>query len=291
MRLPAGGAVTGWASLRLHGAGLLDGVDRDGVTPLPVPLALGARGRARRSPEVLLSNEPLEPHEIVRRAGVPVTTVERAVFDGMRQAPDEREATVILEMAFAAKLTSLPRVRRYVDAHPGVRKVAQARWAAAMATKYSWSPYETRLRLLWILDAHLPRPVVNCPIHRRGGPLVGTVDLLHPTAALVAEFDGEDHRRKSRHVHDVRKEDALRRLHLEVTRVTATDMGNPRLVVERLWAALERAPVETEADRQWEIRPACQTLEEELCERDTLASMREELWSQPVRPIQEPRAW
>ena len=36
-RLPAGGAVTGWAALRLHGANLLDGTS-DGRTPLPVPL-------------------------------------------------------------------------------------------------------------------------------------------------------------------------------------------------------------------------------------------------------------
>ena len=49
MRLPAVGAVTGWAACRLHGAAFFDGLAPDGVTPLPVPLAVGPGGCIRAS--------------------------------------------------------------------------------------------------------------------------------------------------------------------------------------------------------------------------------------------------
>ena len=38
MPLGGAGAATAWASLRMHRAGFFDGLDRDGVTLLPVPL-------------------------------------------------------------------------------------------------------------------------------------------------------------------------------------------------------------------------------------------------------------
>ena len=49
MRLPAVGAVTGWAACRLHGAAFFDGLAPDGVTPLPVPLAVGPVAASARS--------------------------------------------------------------------------------------------------------------------------------------------------------------------------------------------------------------------------------------------------
>ena len=49
MRL-TGGAVTGWASCRLHGAAFFDGLRRDGRTLIPVPLNCGPLHQIRRLP-------------------------------------------------------------------------------------------------------------------------------------------------------------------------------------------------------------------------------------------------
>lgn len=47
VRVPTGGAVTGWAALRLHGAAFFDGLARDGRSPLPVPVAIRSRNNIR----------------------------------------------------------------------------------------------------------------------------------------------------------------------------------------------------------------------------------------------------
>jgi hypothetical protein len=86
VRLPAGGVVTGWAASRLHRAGLLDGLAPDGVTRLPVPLALGVSGRIRGDSRIVRLHEPLAASDRTLRYGIPCAVIERAVFDGMRLA-------------------------------------------------------------------------------------------------------------------------------------------------------------------------------------------------------------
>lgn len=141
MRLPDGGAVTGWAACRLHRVGLLDGLEPDGVRQIPVPLVVGR--------------------------------------DAMRLADDEREAAVVPAMVAAAKKSSLVRMRRYVDDHPRFR--------------------------------------------------------------------------------DVRKEDAFRRVGIEVVHVTGTDLLDRTLVVDRILAGRQRALFEPHGDRRWIARqPYCQ---------------------------------
>ena len=129
MRLPDGGAVTGWAA--------------------------------------------------TSRYRIPCTRIERAAFDAMRLADDEREAAVVPAMVAAAKKSSLVRMRRYVDDHPRFR--------------------------------------------------------------------------------DVRKEDAFRRVGIEVVHVTGTDLLDRTLVVDRILAGRQRALFEPHGDRRWIAKqPYCQ---------------------------------
>jgi hypothetical protein len=58
VRLPAGGAVTGWAALRLHRASFFDGLAGDGRTRFPVPLAVGRGSKMRGGERIVLSREP-----------------------------------------------------------------------------------------------------------------------------------------------------------------------------------------------------------------------------------------
>lgn len=61
VRLPEGGAVTGWAACRLHRAAFFDGLGRDGVTPKPVPLALGPTGNIGDGRSLYLDGDRVEP--------------------------------------------------------------------------------------------------------------------------------------------------------------------------------------------------------------------------------------
>lgn len=282
VRLPEGGAVTGWAACRFHRAGFFDGLGRDGVTPKPVPLALGPNGNIRPNDQVTLTYERLEVAEVVTLNGIPCTNAARATFDAMRQADDDREAVVGLDMMAAAERISIMRVATYAAAHGGWQRIGRVLRAVDLASEHSRSPNETRLRLIWVLDAGLSRDVlVNCPVHDRTGALLGIADLLDPVAGLAVEFDGAEHRGAGRHTRDVAKDEAFRRCGLEVTRVTGTDLLDTSLVVERLLAARARAAVVSRSARTWAARPTGELLEDKLREREELARIREELDSQP----------
>jgi len=282
VRLPAFGAVTGWAACRLHRANFFDGLAPDGKTLIPVPLALGRRGNIRGDGNVLLNYDLLSPDELTVMSGVPVTRRERAVFDAMRFAPSTREATVALDMAVGAGVTSIERMTAYAHNHAGWKHIEKLRAALALAREHSRSPNETRFRLVWELDAGLPRPEINCPIHDLEGRLLGIADLLDLEAGLVAEFDGEDHRGRDRHTKDLAKDEALRGVGLEVTRVSGSDLRDQPLVVRRLRGARSRARFESEVVRRWAARPLTDCAEQKLVEKEVMGALYAKVESQPL---------
>lgn len=250
-RLTSFGAVTGWAAIRIHGGGFFDGLGRDGRTELPVPLALGVRGHLRRDGAITLSRERLEPDEIQWRYGVPVTAVRRALFDEMRRTADLRDAVVAMDMAAAAELASLRQLREYVADHRGWRRSRLVETALDLAVEESLSPPESRMRLVWELDAGFPRPLCNRAIFDLGGRFLGTPDLLDPVAGVVGEYDGADHRERARHRSDVRREAAFRRVGLEYFEIVAGDSVGE--MVDRMTEARGRAAWAAPADRRWTI--------------------------------------
>lgn len=253
--LSEGGAVTGWAALRWRGAGYFDGLAPDGRTVLPVPLAVGAHGDLRRRPGITVSRDRLSAEEVTTLRGVPCATVERALFDAMRKCPDEREAAVAMDMAAAAELTSVRRMRRYVGTRTGWNGRPQVEAALELADENSMSPAETRMRLVWMLDAGLPRPLVNRPVFDLRGGLIGIADLLDPVAGVVGEYDGAAHRGLRRHSKDVRREDRFRRAGLEYFKVVSLDMLDRELVVDRMLATRARAKFLRPDQRRWTLTP------------------------------------
>ena len=151
-----------------------------------------------------------------------------------------------VDMAVAGGITSIERLGAHTAERRdrGITGIDQVRRALELAHERSWSPNETRLRLRWVLDAGLPMPEVNCPIVSADGSLLGIADLLDPEAGLVVEFDGADHRSRSRHTKDVAKDEAFRSHGLEVTRFTGQDVRRRSLVVGRLLSARSRARFE-----------------------------------------------
>ena len=248
VRLPEGGAVTGWAACRWWGARFFDGLHTDGHTPIPVPLAIGRHGRVRPDRFVCVSHERLETDEIVTKGGVRITSRERATFDEMRRTGDVREAVQTMDMMAAAEQTSIVRIRRS-ERHRGWSRIGLVRDAPDLASEHSWSPNETRLRLVWVLGLSPGSTAGQLLDRGREGRLLGVVDLLDEEAELVVEYDGADHRGAIRHSRDVAKEERLRRVGLEVARVTGPDLRDRALVVRRLHEARGRARFEAPAGR------------------------------------------
>lgn len=290
MLLPSGGAVTGWAALRMLRANFFDGVEPDGVTRRPVPLVTGPEVHRRDRGEVTFCRDRIAADEVVRRYGVPCTIPERATFDEMRKSGDLRAAVTALDMAAAGEVTSLRRMGRYVDAHPGWQGVELARSALGLADEHSLSPRETELRLIWVLDARRPRPLANRAVFdRRTGRLLGYADLLDPEAGVVGEFDGGEHAGTRRRSRDAGRDVSFRDHGLEVFRVTSLDLLDRRTVLHRIESSYHRAQHVPRDRRTWTLEPPpgwepAPSLDELLDTRDALREMHEQMERLPVGP-------
>lgn len=239
-RLGPSGAVTGWAALRLHGGGFFDGLDRNGRTILPVPLASGT-DRIRPHPAITVSRDGVAPHEITYRYGIACVSPERALFDEVRRLGEVREGSVAIDMAAAARLTSPRRLRAYCLGRCGARGVRLVLAALDLSVEDSESPPESRFRHIWELDAGWPRPLCNREVFDLTGKFLGRPDLLDPDLGIVGEYDGAHHRTRQRHARDVNREHALRAVGLEYVPVVGQDLANPARVVDRMEAARARA--------------------------------------------------
>ena len=256
------GAVTGWAALRLHGAAYFDGAGR--------PVLLLSSRQLTATPDSTGSRRPLPPG-ITRRYDVRCVPVEHALVDEVLDLRDDRDAAVAIDMTCAARLTSLRRLRARAEQEPRRRREPVLR-ALALAHEESASPAESRMRLVWMLDAGLPRPVCNRIVYGLDGTVLGKPDLLDPDLGVVGEYNGEEHRKRSRMRRDVEREEAFRRAGLESFAVVAGD--SDAVQVERMHDARRRAR-ENPRPRLWTLdpppgawRPGVLSLDDELDDRD-----------------------
>jgi hypothetical protein len=254
-RLRAYGAVTAWAALRWQGAAFFSGDDFQG-SALPVPLVIST-SHLRPDPRVTITQEQIAPDEITLEARVRCSTPQRALFDEVRRvgALSEREAVVAVDMVIAANLLTSASFAAYVATRASWTGVPVARRVAALAMDGSRSPQESRMRLVWTLDAELPPPLCNRPVYDLSGRLIGVPDLFDPIAGLVGEYDGGDHRRTERHRRDVVREHDFRDHGLEYLTVVGGELPHRELVAARIRAARARAPFLPPDRRRWTLAP------------------------------------
>ena len=88
--------------------------------------------------------------------------------------------------------------------------------------------------MFYLLEADLPRPLVNRPVFDLDDRFLGTPDLFDPEAGLVIEFDGKDHRMRRRHQADNIREEKLEGANLTVCRIDSLDLRQPVPLTERL---------------------------------------------------------
>lgn len=245
------GAVTAWASLRWRGAHYFEGTGYDGAR-LGVPL-IG--DKLRSDDRVVLTQEQLAPSEFTIVDGVPCTTVQRALFDELRRHASYREAVVAAEMTFAARLISVRLMRDYVTERSAWTGVPHVRKVLALAGEHSRSPQESRMRLVWMLDAGFPPPVCNQPLFDLRGNFLGIPDLFDPEAGVIGEYQGADHKDGQRHRRDVAREELFRDHGLEVFEIVGGDLRNRAGAAARMANARARARFLAPESRAWTLEP------------------------------------
>jgi hypothetical protein len=220
------GVLAGLAAAALHGANWIDDDE---------PIALIWRNP--HSPTgVITRNQRIEPDEVTRVAGLPVTTLARTAFDVARQLPTA-EAVARLDALMRATPFSSEDVSLLAKRYPGARGLRRLRAALPLVDPGAASPKETWLRLL-LIDAGLPVPTTQIPVHENWR-VVGVLDMGWEKYKVAAEYDGDQHRTdRRRYVRDQRRLRELADLGWIVIRVIAED--KPEHVVRRVRAALIR---------------------------------------------------
>jgi hypothetical protein len=204
-----------------------------------------------------VTREQFPPGELEDVDGVPCARVERALFDEVRRVESRRNGAVAIDMAVAAGLSTVAAMADYLETRYAWTGVGRVRKALALACDDSRSPQESRMRLVWVLDAGLPTPWCNKPLFDRQGRLLGYPDLFDPEAGVVGEYDGQDHLERDRRRRDIAREQVFRNHGLEYFTVVRGDLGNRALVARRMLDARARARFLPPEARAWTLeRPA-----------------------------------
>lgn len=238
--------VTGWAALAWRGGRWFTGQE-DG--PLDVPVMTSTFDR-RPQPGLAYTGESWRAWEVEVVDGVRVATAASAVAFAARRSATHVEAVTVLDMAAYDDLVSLQEMHAMAQRCVGRTGVARLRAALEHADENTWSPQETPLRLLW-LDSVGVRPLSNAPVFDTRGRHVATVDLIDPAAGVVGEYDGVVHLQAGRRRSDLRSEDRLRALGLDVVRFVGGMSDAERR--RRLRAAYARAERRRADEQGWVV--------------------------------------
>jgi hypothetical protein len=219
--------VAGLTASALHGAKWVDASQ-------PIELIHDNR---HRLPGLQIRGDLASDDEIVKMAGIPVTTPERTALDLACWYPLEQALVAVDALASATSLKILD-VERLAARYPGRRGTATARAVFDLVDAGAESPRETLLRLL-IIEAGLPRPDTQIQIYDRCGYLVARADMGWPDLRIAIEYEGDHHRTDERQFNrDIVRIEQMQSAGWIVIRVTAKD--RPDQVLSRIRAAIAR---------------------------------------------------
>jgi hypothetical protein len=276
--LPEGAAIGGWASLYLQKTVDLDGdsdlrVQRTArlcpsrsrgsrlslVPPAslaPVPVCVGPGARIRPRPEIDISRRLLCPDDIVWVGGIPCLGATRSLIDLVGRQPSE-EGLVSIDAALRSDATQPDQIAAYLRDHPRVHDAARIRRLLGLADGAARSCPESRMRWIWVVEAKLPRPLVNPEVADQHGRLLGIPDLFDPDSGLVGEFDGSQHRELHAHTADNAREEGFERHNMLVVRATSVDIfGRRKQLVGRMQAAHRDGCARDRSRDRWVLRSA-----------------------------------
>jgi very-short-patch-repair endonuclease len=211
-------------------AGFLHGFVAAPELPVDVLVPMGAR--VPRDGVRVHRSRTLEPQDLTKRWGIPVTSAARAILDmaETRTLPQLERLIADAEVAEAVTEAQLHDVAN----RAGRRRAAtRLRQAINGSNGMTLSEAERILRRL-LREADLPQPSTNYPI----GPY--KADFCWPHHKLVVEFDSFTHHghRKAFH-HDRRRNAVLTAQGWSVMQITAEQLEHePLAVVARVAGAL-----------------------------------------------------
>ena len=178
----------------------------------------------------------LEPRDIRRHQGIPITSPARALLD---IAPDlsDRELELAIDQALVRRLVSHAAVAAVVKAYPNRRGVARLRSLAdpGRPTTETRSDGEEAL-LAAIRRANLPAPDVNARVGRY------VADFLWREQKVIVELDGYDyHRGRAAFERDHERDAEHQRMGFLVIRVTGRQLAREtEAILVRIAMALAR---------------------------------------------------
>ena len=243
--MPAGAVIAGWAAAYMHGIDALDGLDHLTLKPLPVPVLLPP-GLHRKNTAGIRYRQSTRRIRGDVIDGIPVTMLLRTAYDLAREAPDLTEAVAALDAFLASRQLKPEHLHHNLGRIDGLRGANQARRAVDLARVGVRNTWESRLRLLAVLDLGLLDLEPNRAVFDPQGNLLGIPDLLDATAGLALEYDGASwrsartmgHRDRDQHREDNAREERLERAGLIVVRAEKSDLTSyRRQLVERIASA------------------------------------------------------
>ncbi|MDX6253996.1 MAG: hypothetical protein QOJ11_330 [Frankiales bacterium] len=202
--LPEGAVVSGRSAAWLLGVDIARKDDLLEVT-LPRGMTVGTRNVLRP----LQADVPAE--DIVVRRGVQLTGPMRTAFDLARR-PDRVEAVVAVDAFWHNGTVSPDRLLVYAAAHPGWRGVRRIPGILDLADRGAASPMESRLRLLLVLEAGLPKPETQIRVVRVDGSTAARLDMGYRHRLMGVEYDGQIHAEARVRVRDYRRHNELQTL-------------------------------------------------------------------------------
>jgi hypothetical protein len=255
--VPDGGALGGWAAAQVLGCRALDGRAGGGMAVDPIVVVTPPPLQIRRRSGIEPKHSTLDEADVATVNGITVTSPVRTAFDCARWS-DLTGAVVALDALARECRVDLAAVADYVALRPRWRGVPIVRAALDLADPRAKSPGESRMRVLWVVGAGLPRPEVNATVLDVTGCVLGEADLLDVDAGVVGEYDGAQHRELEPHADDNAREEWLEDAGLIVARLSAPDMTARRRTrsILRLRTAHARGLGRDRARDRWLWRAA-----------------------------------
>lgn len=253
--LPEGAAIGGWAAAQLLGARDLDGIEISRDRLIPVPICLQPDMQLRERAGIVLWRSEFGSDEIDRGGEIPILSPVRTCFDVARHSADLADAVAGIDAMLRAGLVKIEELAAYSAQHRRWRGGPRLRRAMSLADRRARSCAESRLRVLWVVDAGLPHPEINVPLHDVAGRLLGIPDLFDANAGLAGEYDGAMHRRIEQHTADNSREEMFEAHGVIVVRVTGLDLSrHRRRTIERIRIAHARGLARDRSRDAWTIR-------------------------------------
>jgi hypothetical protein len=204
-----------------------------------VHLIVSREERVRNRPDRVVHCSEVPPAETRHLRGVTVTSPSRTWVDLAAVVPPPALLAVTDQMlARRFPGDEFPAILRRSG---GRRGVVTARCTLPWADPLAGSPMESVLRWL-LVEAGLPRPVLQHVVRHPDGRFLGRVDLAWPEQRVAVEFDGDVHRDRRVFVDDLRRQNGLVLADWTVLRFTSADvLGRPETVVRTTRAAVGAA--------------------------------------------------